>query len=270
MHLVPLHAPLPDTLPSFLFLGLGLFTSAAILSAIPGLLLLALSLVLRRGRVLAVVSALAWTLAQTALFVDTRVYGIFRYHMNGMVWNVLTTPGSEEAVHLSWIDLTIVGAGAALVFAGELALQRLLRRLDLRRRERGERPALFVRPTAVWGLLLVPALLVQSGIYARSDLVRDRRVMALSRLYPACPRVTMKRFLAKHFGVVLEDRPKVDLPEGGILLHYPIREPSSRPDGPRPNLVLIVIDSLRADVLRPGPMPRPARCCRARACSATT
>ena len=45
-------------------------------------------------------SALLWTLLQIALRVDTRIYGIFRYHFNGLVWNVITTPGADEAVHI--------------------------------------------------------------------------------------------------------------------------------------------------------------------------
>src|SRR5262249_33046067 len=54
----------------------------------------------------------------------------------------------------------------------------------------------------------------------------------------------------------LEDRPRVELGAGERLLRYPLEEPRIDPAGRRPNLLVIVIDSLRADMLAPATMPR--------------
>ncbi|MCA9002390.1 MAG: sulfatase-like hydrolase/transferase, partial [Planctomycetes bacterium] len=88
------------------------------------------------------------------------------------------------------------------------------------------------------------------------DLYRDRRVTALARVFPLYQRVTIKRMMQKRFGFKLEERAKIDLSGGGILLDYPLSKPTFAPaKGPRPNLVVITIDSVRADMLAPETMP---------------
>ena len=42
---------------------------------------------------------------------------------------------------------------------------------------------------------------------------------------------------------------------GKLLLNYPLERPRVRPDGPRPNVLIIAVESLRADMLSPEVMP---------------
>src|SRR5688572_12476694 len=85
------HAPQPDSLRAWLVLAVQLVSSAVTLALAPGLLLWIAAWLVRWPRALGLISALAWSLFQLALLVDTRIYGIFRYHFNGLVWNVMTT-----------------------------------------------------------------------------------------------------------------------------------------------------------------------------------
>ena len=57
----------------------------------------------------------------------------------------------------------------------------------------------------------------------------------------------------------LPERPEIEVPEAGILLNYPHESLSLPQDGPRPNILVVVIDSLRADALRPEVMPTATR-----------
>ncbi len=245
-----LHAPEPQSARMGLFLYLGLLSSAASLSIPTGLLTL---LATRLVRPSAVLAAFLWTATLLALFLDTQIYGIFRYHFNGMVWNVLTTPGADEAVHIAPLEIGVVVVGALLVFALELLLIARLRR---RAAATPLRPRWFGRPAFYWSAVLLPAMLVLTGIYAHADLIRDRQVMSLARLYPVYPRVTIKRLARDWFGYVLEDRPSVAFAADGILLDYPKQEVALPPDGPTPNILIVVVDSLRADMLAPATMPR--------------
>ncbi|MEW6073957.1 MAG: sulfatase-like hydrolase/transferase [Planctomycetota bacterium] len=250
------HAPAPRSLVMALFLYGGLVTCAALVSLPAGIATGIAAAAVRGARVRAGVAAVLWTATLVLLYVDTLLYGIFRYHFNGMVWNVLTTPGADEAVHVSARDYGIVLAGAAAVFALELLLFRRLARAAEGRRAAGRRPPFLLRPRAVWVLLLGPLLVLTTAGTAWADLVRDRQVMGLVRLYPVVPRITVKRFARKYFGVALEERPRVDVATEGILLAYPRAFPAVDPAGPRPNIVLIVIDSLRADLVAPETTPQ--------------
>ncbi|MBM3976503.1 MAG: DUF3413 domain-containing protein [Planctomycetes bacterium] len=238
----------------WLYLHASRVASAVTLSLVPGLLgLLCASFVSRRGWN-AFIAGLAWSLLLLAVYVDTRIYGIFRYHFNGLVWQVLTTPGADEAVHISSAEIGLVLAAAAAcvpLLAGAFAW--LWRRRALR--PAAERPRFFARPRLVWGALLVPLVIAVAGAHAWADLYRDSRVMAFESVFPVYPKLKVKRFATRYLGVKLTERPDVDVDSSSILLDYPKAALALPPDGPRPNIVLVVIDSLRAEMLNAEAMP---------------
>jgi membrane-anchored protein YejM (alkaline phosphatase superfamily) len=250
------HAPPVSSLGSGLVLAVQLLSSAVTLTVPVGLVLLLATLLVPWPRALALGSALLWTLLQVALLVDTRIYGIFRYHFNGLVWNVITTPGADEAVHVQASEWLIVAGGAALLAAAQVFLFGWLLRRERARRNGGRPARRLARPAWVWSLLLLPVVLTDKAIYAHADVVRDRQVMAFSRVFPFYQRVTVKRVLRKHFGLELAEREEVDLPTGELALAYPHALPELGPAAERTSIVLIAVESLRADMLAPDTMPQ--------------
>lgn len=248
------HAPHLQSLRIEVFLYLGLVSCAAILSLLPGLLVMLAAQVLPE-RALGFVSALLWTIAHVLVFVDTYIYGLFRYHFNGMVWNVMTTPGADEAVHVSGGEKAVVLVGALALFAAELGLFHLLRAMHARSAGERAQHRLLARPIRSMALVLLPITFLVTGNYAYSDLVRDRNTVSLSRIFPVYPRLKVKRFARDYLGVPVEGF-DVDVPTEGILLDYPKEPLAIPPGGPRPNVVVVVIDSLRADMLSREAMPR--------------
>lgn len=247
----------PDGLRIAAVTYLGPLTSAALLSVAPGVLLLVLARFVANEAWLRPLTVGVWVLLQVALFVDTLIYAIFRYHFNAMVWNVMTTPGSGDAVHIGARDWGTAALGAAVLFVLELWVFGRLLAAERRRRTDGRSARFLRRPGRVWARALVPLILVMAGVYAHADLYRDRRITVLPRLFPVFPELTVKRF-ARSLGFDLEERPKVAFASDGILLDYPKSYPEVRADAPRPNFVILVVDSLRADMVTPEVMPHTA------------
>ena len=232
-----------------LFLGLGMFSNAFILSLIPALVSAPLSLALRAWpAVRRSLVALVWTLFLTALWLDGNIWGLFRYHFNGMVWATITNPAAGDAVHISTSEFVMTGLGILALFAVQYLA---LRRLDARALQ-----GFKLSHKVAFLALLIPITLLEKGLYAYADVVRDRRTTAIARVFPVYQRLTIKSLLVKRFGLVLDERPRIDLSGGNILLHYPQTEPEFNADAPRLNIVMIVVDSLRADALTPEVMPR--------------
>jgi len=246
----------PETLRGWFFLHGGRFSCAASLSLVPGLVCLGVAAFLRARLALALFSAVLWSLVLLLVYVDTRIYGIFRYHFNGLVWNVLTTPGADEAVHFSSREVTRVLLVLALLLPVQGAAFLVLWQRAVRRARLALPTPRVTRPAVAWTLLLVPNMFLVAGVYAWADLTRDPHVMAFARVYPLYPRLTIKRFAQRFLGVEMRARPEVDMPESGILLDYPRAKLVFEPSAPRPNVLVIVIDSLRADMLDPEVMPR--------------
>lgn len=236
-----------------LFAYTGLVSSVATVFLVVALVLALAIAAGVRARTFAWIQAVGWTLALVAIFADTRIYALFRYHFNGMVWNVLTTPGGDQTFEIGAVTWTFVGVGALVVLLVERALfVRLL--------EHATRPAWTPRKRAPKSLryalvALLAVVLCEKTIYAASDLRRDRAVTSVARAFPLYQRLTINRFVHKTLGIRLDERAKVDVGSGAAL-RYPLEKPVFDDVGRRPNVLLIAIDGLRADMLAEETMPR--------------
>ena len=255
LHLRFLRGVEPIGLEAALFLGIGLFSNAFVLSLVPALITMPLALLLRPWlRIRRVLLGLVWTLFLAAIWIDGNIWGLFRYHFNGMVWATITNPAAGDAVHIGGEELAVTVVALALVWVFQVyGLQSLERRAPSGYR---------VSNKVAFLALLLPLTLVEKALYAHADLVRDRRVTAIARVFPMYQRLTVKRIAVKHFGLDLNERPRLDLKGQDILLRYPLAAPVfgdgglRTPGGKRPNIAVFVIDSLRADALTDEVMPR--------------
>jgi membrane-anchored protein YejM (alkaline phosphatase superfamily) len=230
---------------SALFVPAALVSNTAMLAVLPALVVALLAVALPSARAVAILQAVVWALFQLLLYADTRIWSLFRYHFNGMVWNVITTPGSEDAVDLGMKTWAFAAAAGVALF---LALRFSWSRWFVRVR---------ARKWAVRGALALLALVAfEKGFYAWADLARDRGVTGLARAFPLYQRLTVQKLAETVFHARLEERAAVDLAGGEHLLKYPIERPAIDPKGRRPNILVFVIDSLRADMLAEATMPR--------------
>jgi len=201
------------------------------------------------GRALVlIVGPLVFTSLHVFLHIDRVVYSMFRFHINGLAYNLLTTPGGFESMRLARGDVTLfVLACIAGLVAEYVLLRRLLARAD-------GRPAL-ARPWLVAALAIVALGVVDRAIYAVADLRGTTSITRLARAIPLYQPTTVKR-LASRFTDV-DDGPvtAVALPPAASGLAYP-RRPLVVEDPPaRPNIVWLVLDSWRYDAFTPEVTP---------------
>jgi len=251
------HAAPTSSVAANAFMQGALVSTVAMLSCAVFLPLLALSWLAPSPRFLALLHAIVWPLFLVLLYADTVIYGMFRYHFNGLVWHELTTKGSEESIHLDARLWTEVSLGALAAAAGVWALwthvqRRAARAAPARRRW-------FARPAWIAALCLLAAVLGEKGTYAYADMTRDRAVMARSRLFPLYQPFTVKKLIGDRLGYDLSKRAKVELAPEGVLIQYPLEQPHVPAGHAKPNILVVVIDSLRRDMLEPAVMPNVAR-----------
>jgi hypothetical protein len=247
------HVPDGDEPRVWLFCLPALLSTVLSLTLVPGLFSWLGAHFLGPRRALGPAVGFLWMLFQVLLFADTRIYNVFRYHFNGQVLSIVYTRGSADAVSLGWQVWTAIVIGLAAGTALQLWLwNRLLRHAEAEL-ARPRRPRRLLRPSIVWGVVLLPAVFVEKTIYAQADLARDRQVTALARLFPLYARVPMEDLASRVLGVEVDRPPRVEL--DGVRLDYPRRMPSLAPDGPRPNVLVVVIDCLRRDAFGPQTTP---------------
>lgn len=211
---------------------------------------------LRRPRLAAVasltVASVLFAAVQLTVLADQRVLALYGFHLNGFVWNLLTTRGGIAALGAGPETYRALAVLAAAVLLLEAAAAFGVARLA---RGRGLLAALcgrhFVAPLAL-GLLGLTAYERLAFGACRVDGYRP--VLEQQEAFPFYQR-TSYNSLAKRLGVQVA---RSDVPSAALHgkgLHYPLQPLTFRADAPRYNVIVLCAESLRADALSPERMP---------------
>ena len=179
------------------------------------------------------------------LAVDTVVLNLYRFHLNGMVWGLITNGGFGEIITLSWN--TWLQAWTFVI--GVVAIECFLAWLAWRWRDRVGKAGRLVTASllAVFGL----AMLSYLGAYARDY----TPVIRLSRALPAFTPLTANQALRKLGFPVLAgtQAPRISASKS---VRYPLAATPCQPPSSPLNLVVIVVDGWRFDMISEQASPR--------------
>lgn len=203
-----------------------------------------------QGRVL--VAALTGAL-QIFLVTDAAVYKIFKIHFNSMVLNLLLTPGGFESLDQGWGTKAIFVLVVCSVAFLQWYFWRISEGVALRLPRR--------RITAVVAALLL-AFATDKAAYAWGSLYDAAHITRNSQLFPLYQRFTIRSFASKHLGVKLDNEVSggVDARYSGLV--YPKAELTVDVPQKPFNILFIVVDSMRYDMLNAEVMPESSRLAR--------
>jgi len=246
------HLPEAGSLKVWLFAVPALLSSVLTLTLVPAALFLLAARCLRSVHTLGTLQAAFWAVFHTLLFADTRIYNVFHYHFNGQVLNLVYTRGSEDAIHLGWQvwSAVVLGLGAVIALESWLWKRAVTSALTAHRSPRG---AGLLRPALAWTAFLAPLVFLEKTIYASAHLGRDHEITRLARLFPLYAPVPMDELATRVLGVESPTPEPLELK--GLGLRYPLEAPHLDPAGPRPNVLVLVVDCLRRDMLDPAVTP---------------
>ena len=179
------------------------------------------------------------------LYANAKLYALYGTFINGFIINLVTTPGGIESLGGS----TESSIGFALIALGFLALQAVLLFLATRiAGRRKEQSACSLK----WGWLAL--LLLTIGIhlgYAAHDATGKTATTEIAEQIPFFQTVTAKS-LFKKLGMNIAERPKLRI-DG--RLNYPLQPLSVQTPAKPYNIVWLIAESWRADMLNPDVMP---------------
>jgi len=179
---------------------------------------------------------------------DLGIYRIFRIHINSMVLNLVFTKGAGDSLHL--------GAGTLLLFALIIAVIFSLEFWWYHRMVVRKKDAPIPRKLMV--ILLCTGLIVilaDKSTYAVADLYNQTKILRYNKIFPLYQPLTIKRMVSKRFGFQV-NRESFDVPEPGDSgLNYPLESLRSHQIKEYQNILWIVIDAMRWDMLSPERAP---------------
>lgn len=222
----------------------------------PGYLLARLS---RRGiaaitdgrataRLLNVLLVVTGWLTFLILYADSEIFTLYNYHFDGFVWNLITTPGGIQALGAT----PETKATFALIAAGWLILSAALLWLSHWLLEQRPRAVFATRlAPGLWAGLLLGLFATEELFYGVSSLFRKNEYTQASVAFPFFLHTSFKG-IAKKLGISVEQS-KLRVATGKI--HYPAQPVTVAKPAQPLNVVWLVAESLRADMLSPEIMP---------------
>ncbi|HBB40557.1 MAG: sulfatase-like hydrolase/transferase [Deltaproteobacteria bacterium] len=225
------------------FAAAALVSNTAMVYAVVWILVATLVVVVPRRRILLGIAVPLGVAIHAATVIDATLYRIFRYHFNSMVLNVLTTPGAWDSVDLGVATVaTFVVAGVALGAAEVVLARRLLARAAA-----GD-CLLRVRPAWI-SLALVAGIAVDKGVFAYADLYNRSDITRFVKLYPLYQPLTVKRLAQRAFGFRVNREEGLTEVARAATLRYPLHPLVRTPEAATPNVLVVLIDCWRYDML---------------------
>lgn len=181
------------------------------------------------------------------LYADTLLFHLYNFHINGFVWNLLTTEGGIASLGgEANTTLTVTALSAGIVVLAALLLALLTRMA-------GSSPA----RSAPFRLLLgagVALYAAQAVAYGLSGVTAYTPILTANSAFPFYAETGL-RGLAKSMGYKIARASDLKVHSSGNNLHYPLQPLQVEPPAHPPNIVWLVSESWRADTLQPDIMP---------------
>lgn len=204
-----------------------------------------LSFILPREKPLRFISAIIATLALVLLLIDTQVFQLFKFHLNGQVWQLLLDQAQTEEGSI-W---SIIFVAVPTIFLLQLLLSAYVwRKINKRKRRQYGNQV---------GLALLVCFILTHLVNSWADATLYQPITMQRANFPLSYPMTARSFLAKHGWLDLEQYEKKAEDQGSAehRLLYPLRPLSVNAPGDHKNLLVVVVDSLRADMLNNINMP---------------
>ncbi|MDD5010928.1 MAG: sulfatase-like hydrolase/transferase, partial [Phycisphaerae bacterium] len=198
-------------------------------------------------------AVLTVTVLQLLIYTDSFIFKIFGFHFNGFVWNLIFTEGGIESMGSSKATVNSFILTVLFFFFAQGGILLLL--MTVGKIKKLCENILTRRRLSMAFYIFVILTILQGVTYGFSSFYSYRPVLAASRAFPFYMPVTFRR-LAKSFGFMPPHQTAFNMKFREINLQYPLKPITRQADHKNYNIVILMAESLRADMLNPKVMPQ--------------
>lgn len=220
---------------AWVFLLTGVAGHALALSMLAALPVAALALFAPARKALAVVGVVLYSLFFVLLAVDSSVYRLYRFHLNGMVWELLTGGAATEILPMETSFLLVTALVPLFAVGVAVATSKAADKLTAK-------DLSPLKPLA----LLAACLIFANAVHAYADAGEKLEVASLARVLPGFRPLTAKRFFRKLGWEGKATARTMKAPTRGNL-EYPGGDVAPGPKPSGLNVLVIFLDGWRRD-----------------------
>jgi len=186
------------------------------------------------------------------LIVDSIVYHLYRYHLAGVVWQIIQSGAATQILALSWVEYTFAAAIAIVLLLVELCLALLVWRWFCHKKRRH---GWLVGLVFAACLFISYMLTLSVGVAVSKDVQvqSNEHVLVMeAQIIPYYNNILGLLLPGKKVGIQLQTRDNgyfVQNPQINKPLQYPLHSMQCEPPKKPYNIVIIVLDAWRFDML---------------------
>ncbi len=185
------------------------------------------------------------TLFQLFLITDLGIYKVFKFHINGVIINFFTTQGAWDSVDLGYMTVISIAALISFVILIEfLILKKILNKRYYRPYKKNN-----IGKFGKIIILLFILLVADKLVFAAADIFNQTQITKLVKLFPLYQPLTMKHFAERTFGIKINRENKLDISIKSTMLKYPLAKLHTPENPKKPNIMWILLDGYRFDML---------------------
>jgi membrane-anchored protein YejM (alkaline phosphatase superfamily) len=174
--------------------------------------------------------------------VDSLVFAQYRFHLNGMIWNLLKSGAAKDILPITTMLWVVLAISISVILLVELLLAHFCWRWIQKEQKH------YGKALAAFTLLLIIA---GHFMHAWADANHYTAITRQVRYLPAYKPLTMKHMMVRLGLAVERKNDDLRLENGTSALRYPLETITCSSKPAKTNLLLIVIDSWRFDALTP-------------------
>lgn len=228
---------------SKLYLVCAMTTQFIAINFVLALLLYALTFLISSIQVRIRICIAVFALAQLIIITNIKVYALYHFHLNSMVVNLFMGGALLENLSFSmimWVSLV------AVIFIALLAEYAIARWVERYVSSTIPRTGEYIAG-AVFAMISIQLL---NGF---ADAFSWKEITFQNRYIPWMQAMTMRKQLSR-VGFTITNEKSATLKSELSALQYPLEQLACSTQTP-PNIIMLVVDSLRADMLTPDIMP---------------
>ncbi|MGC1854204.1 MAG: DUF3413 domain-containing protein [Candidatus Aquirickettsiella sp.] len=243
--IIPFHlsvSSLANQLLACLFLFSAFFGQLGLFACIAAIIPIICVIFFPRKKLILSVSVVIGFVFAYLLSIDTVVFGQFHFHLNGVIWKLLTGGEASEVFDLSWLEWLSIGLLSGLLFVLEIGLALFIWK-KLRHKTYVLRYPIAMLTCLLFSYYMLAILIKTSTALALNQQAYTIPLYyeVLAKLLPGKQALSeLESFYRSDFVEINHDNQKLNYP-----LHPLVYKPLKKPI----NIVFILIDSWRFDML---------------------
>ena len=184
------------------------------------------------------------------VIIDFFIYRIWKFHINGMVINILTAPGASDSIQIGIMPVIATGAIILFLITMEVYVyKKLMQTVDTKKRALNLKINIYILP------LLFLIIIGEKMVYGFANMYAKTNYMEVTKVIPAYLPMSFTRFMEKNFGLKGTTSEKQSL---GINANNRLKYPLSPIllENPKPvNIFIFALDSVRQSIMTPQVAP---------------